>query len=143
MSCGTSYNSKKKLLYDIPNNNTKELITNEINILKSLKKDVFLVFGKNREGYTIQIIPTLNLKDRIQNFKVKNSNRMILLGTNYYILTFDYDYEFGATFGKEIENGEIVTVTRKKMYLYDYATSLYFDDNWNFIKKQSLIINNK
>ncbi|PWB21930.1 hypothetical protein [Flavobacterium sp. HTF] len=143
VSCGISSKINKSLLYDIPNNNTKELIIRELNILKSLKKNAFLVFGKNKEGYTIQIIPTSDLKENIQNFKVKNSNRMIHLDDKYYLVVFDYDYEFGATFREETENGEIVIVKRKKMYLYDYTSCLFFDDNWNFIKKQSLIQNKK
>ncbi|RED25012.1 hypothetical protein BD847_1751 [Flavobacterium cutihirudinis] len=141
ISCGTSSKINKSLLYDIPNNKTKELIIKEINVLKSLKKNAFLVFGKNKEGYTIQIIPTSDLKDNIQNLKIKNSNRMIHLDDKYYLIVFDYDYELGATFNKETENGEIVIIKRKKMYLYDYASCLFFDDNWNFIKKQSLIQN--
>jgi len=142
MSCSTSYKTNKHLLYDIPNDKAKGMIVNEINLLKRIKQNAFLVFGKNKDGYKIEIIPTSDLKDNIQNFKIKNSNRMILLGNNYYILTFDYDYEFGATFEKEIENGEFIQIKRKKMYLYDYATSLYFDDKWSFIKKESLIKHN-
>ena len=143
ISCGTLSNSNKSLLYYLPNDKAKELITNEIDILKSVKKDVFLIFGKYQNGYKIQIVPTSDLKDNIQNLKIIDSNRMLLLDNNKYIIVFDYDYEFGAIFKNETEEGKVVKVKRKKMYLYEYATTLYFDENWNFIKKQSLLINNK
>ncbi|PAM92660.1 hypothetical protein B4N84_21230 [Flavobacterium sp. IR1] len=139
ISCGTLSNSNKSLLYDLPNDKAKELITNEIDILKSVKKNVFFIFGKNQNGFKIQIVPTSDLNDNIQNLKIVNSNRMLLLGDKKYIVVFDYDYEFGAAFKNETVEGIVVNAKRKKMYLYDYATTLFFDDNWSFIKKESLL----
>jgi hypothetical protein len=139
-SCNCQFNAGRSLQYDIPRN-AKEKIKMEINSLKSIKKEVFLILGKNIKGYTIDIVPTSNLEVSIQNLKIKKSNRVMLIDNQFYLLVFDYDYQFGATFEKTVEDGENVIITKRTSYLYDYATTLSFDDKWNFIDKKSLIKN--
>ena len=137
--CISCYHQKiiESLQYDIPSDRALQSINNEIQLFKTKKFDAFLIMEKNDAGYKITIVPSSDLKgESIQNLKIRNTNRFIKIDGKDYYLVFDYDYKFGAKFEKDIgEDGEVDIIKRHTGYIYHYATTLYFDKDWNLTNR--------
>lgn len=128
-----SCSGTRTLAYFIPNNETQKIIQNEINNLKSFNREIIFVLDKDQSNYVITLVPVTNRF--IQNFDIRRTNRKIALNNSRFDVVFGFDYELGVE--KEVvkEDGEDVTRYHKKVQINEYSTKLYFDQNWNFIKK--------
>lgn len=136
----TSCISQKSIEYHISKGNTQSILVENIKNYKQIGYDVFLILGYEDKFKTIDIVPTKNLnKKLVQGIKVTSSNRKLYLAGNYYNVFFDYDNELAGKIRKTTEDGEQHETLQKETTIYDNATTLYFDEDWNFIKKSSLI----
>ena len=123
------------LQYHIANNNAILTLEKEINSLKYLRREIILVFGSDGDFNKITIIPITNHDNKIQNLLIKNTNRIINIANNKCYIVFDFDYSLGVTESKIVEDGEHFTKKEKKVYINEYSVNLYFDKNWDYIKK--------
>ena len=135
-----SCTSQKSIEYHITKGNAQSKLIENIKNYENVGYDVFLIFGKENEYNLIDVIPTKNKKEKkVQGLKLSETNRKLIVNGKYYYVFFDFDNELAATVKEDIEDGEKVQIVNKTTPIYDQATTLYFDKDWNFIKKSSLI----
>ena len=140
-----SCTSQKSIEYHFTKGNAQSKLIENIKNYENIGYDIFFILGKE-DGYNIvDIVPIRDKNKKVQGIKLNQTNRKLILNNKPYFVFFDYDYELGATkrkATKEEENdvGESnLYIITKQNNIYDYATTLYFDKNWNFVKKSSLI----
>jgi len=129
-SCSTS----RILEYHIPNDNASLIIQKEIDNLSRLNKKLILALDRDNSNNTLTLIPTTN--QFIQNFNIKHSNRVIDINGKKYNIVFRFDYELGTTKKKINEDGKETIEYHRKVFINEYAVKLYFDRNWNFLRKE-------
>jgi hypothetical protein len=121
----------KRLEYFIPNNSVVKHIRKEIIPLKELNREIILVFDREDSLNTITLRP---IADRhIQNFSVANSNRYMMIDGHKYTVVFGFDYDLGVKREKCYENGELILKMHKRFNINEYALTLRFDQDWNFL----------
>lgn len=138
------FSCKTSLEYHFPmKNNSLQIVAEEIKKVKSVYKEIFLMFGTQDEYFVLQIIPCDNLhKEKIASLKVVNSNRFIEIDGSKYYVVLKYDAQFGIVSKEYITHpatGEKLLAYNKLAVIHDHAVTLYFDKQWNFVKKSSLI----
>lgn len=142
-----SCSSIQSLVYEIPNTEAKNKIEEEVQLLLKYKKDIFIILeGSNNYGYIVTIVPTNDIEaNNVLNLNIKNTNRVLDINFKHYYIFFSLDGELGAIKRKASKEEEKdmeedgIYIIQKQATIYDHATTLYFDKDWNFIKKSSLI----
>ena len=135
-----SCTSQKSIEYHITNGDAQSKLIENIKNYENIGYDIFLIFGRENEYNLIDIIPTKDKKEKkVQGLKLSETNRKLMVNGRYYYVFFDFDNELAATIKEEMEDGKKVQIVKKITPIYDHATTLYFDKDWNFIKKSSLI----
>lgn len=122
---------------------TLSKVAEEIKKVKSINSDVFLMFSVEGDFFVLKIIPSDNLRnEKIGSLKVINSNRFVEIeGCKYYIVN-RADTWFGIVSKEYITHpatGKKVLAYNCLTKIYDGTNTLYFDREWNFVKKSSLI----
>ena len=135
-----SCTSQKGIEYHITKGDAQSKLIENIKNYENIGYDIFLIFGRENEYNLIDIIPTKDKKEKkVQGLKLSETNRKLMVNGRYYYVFFDFDNELAATIKEEMEDGKKVQIVKKITPIYDHATTLYFDKDWNFIKKSSLI----
>ncbi len=135
-----SCTSQKSIEYHITKGDAQSKLIENIKNYENIGYDIFLIFGRENEYNLIDIIPTKDKKEKkVQGLKLSETNRKLMVNGRYYYVFFDFDNELAATIKEEMEDGKKVQIVKKITPIYDHATTLYFDKDWNFIKKSSLI----
>lgn len=130
----SSCSSNRTLEYFIPNNETNIIIQKEINNLKGFNREIILVLDKDNSNNVLTLVPVTD--KFIQKFNLRRTNRTITINSSKYNVVFGFDYELGVKKEFVNEDGEQIIKYNKKVYINEYSIKLYFDKNWNFIKKE-------
>ena len=80
------------------------------------------------------------VKEKIASLKVVNSNRFIEIDGSKYYVVLKYDAQFGIVSKEYITHpatGEKLLAYNKLAVIHEHAVTLYFDKQWNFVKKKS------
>ena len=128
--------STKELEYQIPNQESFEIIRREVMATEKANKDLILVFGKGETDSVNTINVLSNPWKMIQNFEIKYTQRYLTINSKKYKVLFETDFRMGGYRYEGWMDGEKCEITMMTSYMYEFRPLLYFDADWKFIKKE-------